>query len=261
MRVCDAPPSFAKRELGSRPTREVRAGAHEAEGVEVERVEAAGDLPDLLDPLVPGGGGVGLVQAADVDDVLPEPCERFVGVELRVDDPRPGTRGVGGERPRDRAVVDHLEHLLDGRQLVAAGAAGVDAVEQAGRHERHEHDARRVEVAEVEHPPPEPRRHPLERAVRRGLVANPLHRGVDVDDVDVAGALLVRPARDRGHERLRLRERLDGQHLIRLDVRADRDDQVRVALEEVGVHPPHTLLWCGDTNPFNPVQRGRKGVG
>jgi hypothetical protein len=76
---------------------------------------------------VPGRGGIGLVEAADVDDVLPESLERRVGLEVRVHDLRPAARRVGRERPRDRPVVDRLERLLEGRQPVLAGARRVDA--------------------------------------------------------------------------------------------------------------------------------------
>ena len=80
------------------------------------------------------------------------------------------------------------------------------------------------------------------RLLGRVLRADPLHLRVEVLDVDVARALLVRAPRDRGDERLRLRQRLDREHLVGLHVGADRDDQIGVALEQVGVHPAGTIL-------------------
>ena len=69
VRVCDEPPSFAKRDDGSRPTVRSVPGPLEVERVEVERVEAARHLEDLLDPVVPRLRRIGLVEAADVHDV------------------------------------------------------------------------------------------------------------------------------------------------------------------------------------------------
>ena len=122
------------------------------------------------------------------------------------------------------------------RQPVAAGAGRVDSVEEPRGHERHEDDARGVEVAEVEHPAAEPRRHPLERALGRELGADPFHRRIDVEDVDEACAAAVRGPRDLSDERLRLRNCLDGEHLVGLHVRADGDDQIGVAREDCSIH-------------------------
>ena len=152
---------------GEEPDGEVGAGAGEVERVEVERVEPARHLPDLVDPLRPGSGRVRLVQPADVDDVPPEPLERVGGLQIGIDRLRPGARREGRQRPRDGALVDHLEELRDGRQPVEPGAGRVDAVQQPRRDDRHEHGAGRIEVAEIEHPPSQPGRHPLERAVGR----------------------------------------------------------------------------------------------
>ena len=188
-----------------------------------------------------------------MDDVLPEAFERLVSVEIRVHDLRPATRRVGRECPRHGAVVDRLEGLLDRRQPVLPGACRVDAVEQPRRDDRHEDAARRVELAERDHPPAEPRRHPVERPVRRPFGADPLHVAVEVLDVDVPRALLVRPPRDLRDERLRLGQRLDCEHLVGLHVRPDGDDQICIALEQLRVHPAGTIL-CTGPNPFKPVQ-------
>ena len=235
---------------------EVGARAGEVERIQVERVEAVRHLPDLVDPLPPGRGGIGLVQPADVDDVLPQLLERLGGVQVRIDRLGPAPRREGGERPRDGAVFDHLEDLRHRREPVEPGAGRVDAVEEPRRDHRHEHGAGRVEVAEVEHPPPEPRRHPLERPVGRPLGPDPFHGRVEVEDVDVPRAAAVRRPGDLGDERLRLRQRLDGEHLVGLDVRADRDDQVRVAREDGGVHAADRTA-CGSSAAGATVLRTR----
>ena len=64
---------------------EVRAGPFEVQRVQVECVEPARDLEDLLDAVVPRPRRIGLIEAADVRHVLPQPFERFLAVELRID--------------------------------------------------------------------------------------------------------------------------------------------------------------------------------
>src|SRR6185437_11441279 len=68
---------------------EIRPGPGEVEGVEVERVELARALPDLLDPYLPRRGRIRLVEPADVRDVLPQPLERLCAVEARIHRLRP----------------------------------------------------------------------------------------------------------------------------------------------------------------------------
>ena len=194
-----------KPRAGQEADGEIGAGTLEVERVEVECVEPARVLPDLLDSGLPGAGRIGLIEAADVLDVVPEPRERFGLVEIRVHHARPARRRIRRERPRDRALVDRPEGLLDRRQAIEPGPGRVDPVEQARRHERHEHDPRGVEVAETEHPLSEPRRHPAEALLCGMLGADPLHPRVEVLDVDIAGAPFVGPPGDRRDERLRLR--------------------------------------------------------
>ena len=59
---------------------------------------------------------------------------------------QPGV-GHGHDRPVGRAVADDLDALLDRRQLVAAGAHRVEAVEQAGRGRARERDPRAALLA------------------------------------------------------------------------------------------------------------------
>ena len=80
---------------------------------------------------LPGLERIGLVEPADVHDLLPEPRERRVVVEVGEAEPGPGQGRVGDDRPVDRALVDDRVRLLDARQLVAAGALRVEPVERA----------------------------------------------------------------------------------------------------------------------------------
>src|SRR5262249_61778340 len=107
------------------PDGEIRPRPFEVKRVEVELVEPARVLPDLLDAVVPRLRRVGLVEPADVRDVLPQLLERGAVVELGIDDARPSLRRKRRERPRDRAIVDDLEALLERRYPVAAGAGGI----------------------------------------------------------------------------------------------------------------------------------------
>jgi pyrimidine operon attenuation protein/uracil phosphoribosyltransferase len=251
VRVCDEPLSFAKRELGRNPTVRSVPGPSKCSESRSSASRRRATCQSCSIRSCQGCGGIGLVEAADVDDVLPEPLERLVGVEIRVDDLRPAAGRVGRERPRDRPVVDRLERLLDRRQSILSGARRVDAVEQPGRDHRHEDAARCIELPEGQDPLAEPRRHPVERAVARPLRTDPLHVAVEVLDVDVARALLVRPPRDCGDERLRLGQRLDCQDLVGLDVRPDGDDQIRVAVEQLRVHPAGTILCAPSRTPLS----------
>ena len=78
--------------------------------------------------------------------------------------------------------------------------------------------------------------------------------------LDVARAAAVRRARERGDERLRLGQRLDREHLVGLHVRADRDDQICVALEQIRVHPAHTVtVVCTPRTPLTrPSEAGKE---
>ena len=120
--------------------REVGAGAFEVERVEVERVEAARapgrSARSARARPPPGRARRGGRRARRPARGARAPRRRR-GPGRR---PAPSARvGIGRERPRDRAVVDRLERLLDRRQAVEPGARRVDAVEQARRDERHEH--------------------------------------------------------------------------------------------------------------------------
>ena len=65
---------------------------------------------------------------------------------------------------------------------------------------------------------------------------HPLHERVEVDDVYVAGAALVRAAGDPQDERRSFGRRLHGHDLVGLDVGPEPDDQLGIAVEQVLVH-------------------------
>jgi hypothetical protein len=79
--------------------------------------------------LAPRGDGVFEVEPAHVGELLGQLCQRRVGVEIGMDELGPGRRGVREDRPVDQTLVDHLEALLEIRQLIASGPLGVDPVE------------------------------------------------------------------------------------------------------------------------------------
>ena len=81
--------------------RQIGPRAVEMKRVQVESVELQRVLPDLLDSLLPCGCGVGLVEPADVDDVLPEPFEGLGAVEVRIHGLRPAERRIRRDGPRD----------------------------------------------------------------------------------------------------------------------------------------------------------------
>ncbi len=83
--------------------------------------------------------------------------------EVRIDEARPRGRRAGDHRPVDEPLVDDGQHLLDERQLVAARALGVEAVESVGgAGPASEIRAARCR-AEREHPVAEPAGHEVER--------------------------------------------------------------------------------------------------
>ena len=154
-----------------------------------------------LRPLGPRLARVVRVEPADVCDVLPEPLVGSLGLELRIDDlrPRPGRRG--DDAPARRHPVHDLARLGKVGEEIAAGSRRIEPVERARRMRARERDAGGVLVREVEEPLRHPWRHVVERSsvgVRDALALQPL---VEVEDVDVLRALLVRGARDLPRQR------------------------------------------------------------
>ena len=96
-------------------------------------------------------------------------------------------------------------------------------------------------VIEMRTPCPSPRSrsrrpyqdgHEAERVLGGALEADPLDVRVEIPGVDEAGAALVRRGGDQPGERRRTRLGDDPHRLAGLDVGADLDDQVRVAVKE-----------------------------
>ena len=87
--------------------------------------------------------------------------------------------------------------------------------------------------------------------VGEAVAKRPLDVAVEVLDVDVARALLVRTPRDCRDERLRLGQRFDREHLVGLYVGADRDDQIGVPVEQLRVHPAGTILSARSRTPLS----------
>ena len=115
--------------------------------------------------LAPRGDRIVLVEPADVEQLLRQPGERRLAVELGIDEVGPGLGGERHDRPVDEPLVDDLEPLLKIGKLVAAGALRIDAVQDPRRDPRDEDDPRGAQVPELEHPFPVPLGHELERVV------------------------------------------------------------------------------------------------
>src|SRR5439155_5681426 len=103
---------------------EVRAGPAVAKTRECTIVENLRALVELVEPLLPRGRGVVLVEPQRVGDGLPQPID----VGLAEDLLRPPLGRAGDQRPGDLAVRDRLEPLaLDGGVAGAPDATEVEA--------------------------------------------------------------------------------------------------------------------------------------
>jgi hypothetical protein len=207
--------------------------------LEVQRVEAASVQPprrrsQRAGPLVPGRDRIGLVEPADVLDLLPEPVERLVRREVGEHEPGPRVGRARDDRPVRRSLADHGQDLLREGKLVAAGTVRVEIVEQARRRRPGERDPRRPLLADREHPVREPGRDELERVV--GGVSDPgtLDVGIEVLDIDELRPALVGALGDRPRELVLPVVGADGDDLSGLDVGAERDREVGELLRQVG---------------------------
>ena len=172
-------------------------------------------------------------RAADVDDVLPEPLDRLVRVELRDRRRAPSPPSATARRVQRRARRRSPRSLAHRRQPVACRRAPgrPRPAARAGRAARR--DARRRELAEREQPLAEPAAARIER-VRRSArsSADALDVGSKYQGSTKRAPRSYARARSRGRA-APPRRRDDPDDLARLDVGADRDDQIRVALEQV----------------------------
>jgi len=126
-----SPPPF-QCDVGKSPHREIGSGSLEVDGVEAPLPEPARDTLQHLAPLLPGGDRIVLVEAADVDDLLPELAERGLRVEVGVHELRPLRGRPGRDAPVHRALVDHRRPLLDAWEDVAPEAPRIQVVEEMG---------------------------------------------------------------------------------------------------------------------------------
>src|SRR5439155_1433216 len=92
---------------------------------------------------------VRLVEAADVEHLLPEPLDGLVLRQIGMNDARPFGRHARDDRPVRRARVDDGERAADRGEGVSTGAGRVDAVEDAGRDRRIEADPAAAAVDDV----------------------------------------------------------------------------------------------------------------
>ena len=138
-------------------------GALEADAVEVERVELGRRRQQLVEAARPGGDGVGFVEAADVGDLVPQPFQRGVGLEVGEHELRPAGGRTRRGRPVRRALVEHLPALADIGKPIAAEQRGVDAFERVGRHRTGEANPGAALLAERQHAVTEPRGDEVER--------------------------------------------------------------------------------------------------
>jgi hypothetical protein len=202
----------------------------------VDRVEArvrepCGGRLELVEARPPGSDRIGLVEPAGVRDLLPQSLERRRLVEIRVDDPRPAGGRARHHRPVDRPLSEHLHALPEERELVAARADGIDAVERAGHARPGERDAGAALTAELEHALAVPGGDELERVVRRELDARALDERVEVRDVDEARSPSVTGGGEGTRQLLLSDVGADRENLAGLDVRAEADGELRQLLE------------------------------
>ena len=241
VRVVARPPSLAKRELGKRPTVRSVPGPtnRRASRPSSSRRDAASQISVIRRSQAPAGSGSSRRQT----------CPRS----------RQSASTAAGGSSSGKTTCAHasvgngeivhaierssivLQDLLHGREPIAARPCRVEPRQQPRRDERGEADPGCVELAEIEYAAAEPRRHPGERVVGGQLDSHPLHERVEVDDVHVARTALVRAASDPVDERRGFRWRLDRHDLVGLDVRAEPDDQLGVAIEQLLVHATETV--------------------
>ena len=194
-----------------KPRRQPARGRQEADAqvgarpLEVQRVEAQlaeplADAGEHVLALPPRRDGIGLVEPAHVQDLRPQPLERRVGLELRIDERRPGQRRARHRGPVRRARVDDLARLAQERQLVAPGALRVEVVEQTRRRRTGQPDPRGAMLAQREDPLAEPRRHVVERVLVGVEDAGALDVQVELRHVDVLRARAIRGGGDRARQ-------------------------------------------------------------
>src|SRR6185437_7822315 len=221
---------------GQEPDAQIRAGPLQVDDVEATRVQRLACPLQLVDPFRPGGHRIVGVEAADDRDLLPQPVERRLRLEVGVHERRPALGRAGHDRPVVASLGHVLVLLLRRRRPVAADPVGVDAVEQPRRDRPAERDRRSLLGAVLTHALHEPLRLVAEGVVGRILQSRALDVGVAVDHVKVRRARLVHELRDLAGERL-LARRGDQDHLLpRLDVGSEPHGELRQPVQRGGIH-------------------------
>ena len=199
---------------------QIGARADKPDRAEAPLVERGRALLEALDVLAPGGDGIRLVESRGRDHRVPEPLD----VGLAEDGASPPFVGVAEDRPLDQPAVLGVEELLDGEpRSRPLGAALVEVGEQLGLGLAGDDDRRATGLDQVVDERHRPGRAPVEGVVGRVLDHRPPQVRVAVDDLDVAGAALVRDAADGADQREMLRIGRDPQELPRLEVDGDLD--------------------------------------
>jgi hypothetical protein len=176
----------------------------------------------------PGGDGIVGFQSHTELDELPESLQVGLAEHLL----RPARVRNSDDRPVVRLLV-HLAAVLLGQRTWARAPDAVagQVGEQIGLGVAGQCDDRGVFCADRLRTFEQPRRRPRENVVGGVLDQRPPHVLVRVEDVDVTGSCLVRGPRD-GTRHVRVldsAEHLD--ELAWLDVGADLDGQLGVALD------------------------------
>ncbi len=238
--MCTTPSTVSKRAamkrlLGSSPTVRSVPGPSKCSASKAPRGDALGGGDERVGARSPRGGRILLVQAADVDELLGQSGERRVVVEVGVHEPRPREARARADRPVRGRVVDDLAGLADERQLIAAGARGVDVLQQAGGDRPAQPDARTVLIAERDDAVAEPRRDEVERVLGGVQQALALDVQVEVRHIGELRAVTVGAGGQRARDLLLADLGSDRDDLARLNVRAESDEQVGEAFEGLRV--------------------------
>ena len=210
--------------------------------VEAVGIDAATGFVKLTEALGPRCAGVRLVEAKDVDELLPERGDRALVVEPGVHEPRPLRSRPRNDAPVRRPRVDHVEGLARRRQLIHARTFGIDSVEQPRRDDRRDRDPGAMLFADGEQATAVPRRHEVERVRGCSLEADPLDLRVEVPGVDESRATVIRRARERAGKRRGTRLGDDPHDLTTLDIGAGLDDEPGVPGDQFVVHAARRLL-------------------
>ena len=178
--------------------------------------------------------GIVFVQAADVNDLLPELVERDLRLEVGKDELSPFLGRPWRYAPVDRALVDDGRPFLHTGEDIPAEPFRVQVVEKMRRNRAAEGDRRAAVVTELQGPFAVPGRDEVQHVVWRVEHALPLEMRIPVVDIDEFRAAPVRTRRDGARELFFPESREDVEDLALLDVRAEVDDQVGEAFDSRG---------------------------